>query len=89
MERLLQWLDDFEDFVYLVILSVESIRRIARSMFFALLVVALQAAGIFFALENPALTVAGGSLLLVAILYRGAVYRDIGKDASRRQSVTA
>ena len=79
MERLVQWLDDFEDLVYLVILSGESIRRIAKSLFFALLVIALQGAGIFFALENPALTVAGGSLMLVAILYRGAVYRILAK----------
>ena len=89
MERLLQWLDDFEDLVYLVILSGESIRRIAKSLFFAVLVIALQAAGIFFALEHPSLTVAGGSLMLVGILYRGAVYRDIGRGDGRRQSLTA
>jgi cation transport ATPase len=86
MERFVQWLDDLEDIVFAVVLSGEAIRRILKSLFYAGLVLILQAAGILLALTHPPTAVAGGSLMLVAILYRGAVYRDIGQ---RRQSLTA
>jgi cation transport ATPase len=87
MERLVQWLDDFEDLAYAVVLSGETIRRLLKAAFFAFAALALQAASILLALASPPAAVAGGSLLLVTILYRGAVYHDINGANPDRQSL--
>ena len=74
MERIVQYLDDLEDLVYAVALIWERIRRTFRFTFFMIASVSLQALGIFLALTIPPLAVALASLLLVTVLYRGAVY---------------
>ena len=86
MERLVQWLDDFEDLVYAVLLTGETIRRRLRAMFYAFAALALLSASILLALTSPPIAVAAGSLLLVTILYRGAVYHGANPD---RQSLAA
>lgn len=83
MERLVQWLDDLEDFIYAIVLSGETIRRLMKAAFFAGAALALQGASILLAFTHPPAAVAGGSLLLVTLLYRGAVYHraDVGRDS--------
>ena len=81
MEKLVQWLDDLEDLVYAVVLSGETIRRVLKAVFFAGAAIVLQTASILLALTNPPAAVAGGSLLLVTMLYRGAVYHGADRDS--------
>jgi hypothetical protein len=74
MERLLQYLDDLDDFVYAIALTWEKIRLLGRFSFLAIVMVILQALGIYAAIEYPPVAVSAGSLLVVGLLYRGAVH---------------
>ena len=85
MERFVQWLDDIEDLVYAVLLTRETIRRRLKAMFYAIAALALLGASVLLALTSPPIAVAAGSLLLVTILYRGAV-QGVNPD---RQSLAA
>ena len=85
MERFVQWLDDIEDLVYAVLLTRETIRRRLKAMFYASAALALLGASVLLALASPPIAVAAGSLLLVTILYRGAV-QGVNPD---RQSLAA
>ena len=85
MERFVQWLDDIEDLVYAVLLTRETIRRRLKAMFYAIAALALLGASVLLALASPPIAVAAGSLLLVTILYRGAV-QGVNPD---RQSLAA
>jgi hypothetical protein len=76
MECIIQYLDDLEDLVYTFPLMWEKIRRLCRLVFFTSASAALMSLGIYLALTNPPIAVAAGSLLLVAILYRGAVHHS-------------
>ena len=75
MERLLQYLDDLDDFVYALALVWEKVRTFGSLAIFVSLMAIVQALGIYAAFENPPFTVAGGSLLVVGLMYRGVVYR--------------
>ena len=85
MERFVQWLDDIEDLVYAVLLTRETIRRRLKAVFYAIAALALLSASVLLALASPPIAVAAGSLLLVTILYRGAV-QGVNPD---RQSLAA
>ena len=85
MERFVQWLDDIEDLVYAVLLTRETIRRRLKAVFYAIAALALLGASVMLALASPPIAVAAGSLLLVTILYRGAV-QGVNPD---RQSLAA
>ncbi len=85
MERFVQWLDDIEDLVYAVLLTRETIRRRLKAVFYAIAALALLGASVLLALASPPIAVAAGSLLLVTILYRGAV-QGVNPD---RQSLAA
>lgn len=77
MERLLQYLDDFDDLVGVVGLSLESIRRFALNVLVLAAGVLALGAGFFLALSYPSSALAIGLLLLLALAYRtlGAVPR--------------
>ena len=74
MERLLQYLDELDDFVYALALAWEKIRTLVSLTLNIAMMAAAQAVGIYLAVEQPSFTVAGGSLLVVALMYRGAVH---------------
>jgi hypothetical protein len=73
MERFLQYLDDLDDFVYAVALAWERIRSVGDLFMALTLTIVVQSLGIYAAIENPPLAVAGASLLAVVLLYRGVV----------------
>lgn len=73
MECFIQYLDDLEDFFYGIALAWERIRRICATIFFAVAALALPALTLHLVLTQPPLAVAVSSLLLVGLLYRGAV----------------
>lgn len=73
MECFVQYLDDLEDLYYAVALIWERIRTRVRFAVFVIASLALQVFGVFIALNSPPIAVAIASLLLVVLLYRGAV----------------
>ena len=74
MELIVQYLDDLEDLIYAFALKWERIRRVLRFAIFITASVSMQFLGVFLALSIPAIAVATASLLLVGLLYRGAVF---------------
>ena len=82
MERLLQYLDDMDDFVYAIALTWERVRSLCKFMLSVLLMATMQALGIYAAVTNPPLAVAGASLLAVALLYWGVVGRSTAAQAA-------
>ena len=74
MERMLQYLDDLDDFVYAIALAWERIRALGNLTLYVAVMATVQALGIYAAIENPPFTVAAGSLLVVGLMYRGAVH---------------
>jgi hypothetical protein len=76
MECFLQYLDDMEDFVYAVALIWERIRTKIRFTVFVAASATCQVLGVLLALTNPPLAMATASLLLVALLYHGAVFNS-------------
>lgn len=74
MERLLQYLDDLDDLVYAIALTGERIRTFGNLTLYVTLMAIAQAFGIYAALTHPPFTVATGSLLVVGLMYRGAVH---------------
>lgn len=73
MERLVQYIDDFEDLFYALALKAERIRQMLQFFLGMVAAIALQAGGVFIALKNPPLAVAVASLLLVGMLFRAVV----------------
>lgn len=73
MECFIQYLDDLEDFFYGLALAWERIRRMCGTIFFAGSALALPALTLHLVLTQPPLAVAVSSLLLVGLLYLGAV----------------
>lgn len=74
MERLLQYLDDLDDLVYAVLLTREKIRALGSLTLNIALMATVQAVGIYAAMVQPSFTVATGSILVVGLMYRGAVH---------------
>jgi len=75
MERLLQYLDDLEDFYYAIALLMERVRKAAKLAAFVLVFSSLLCLGILLALSSPPLALAVVSLLIVSFLYFGATGR--------------
>lgn len=73
MECIAQYLDDLEDLIYAFALKWERIQRVARFALFVLTSGLFQIVAVTLALINPPLATAVASLLLVTLLYRGAV----------------
>ena len=73
MERLLQYLDDLEDFIYAAPLIAEQLRRAIQRILFLLASIVLQIAGVILALSHPHLALAVVTLMLVALLYRAVI----------------
>ena len=73
MERLLQYLDDLEDFIYAAPLIAEQLRRAIQRILFLFASIVLQIAGVILALSHPPLALAVVTLMLVALLYRAVI----------------
>lgn len=73
MERLIQYLDDFEDLIYAAPLIAEQLRRAVQRILFLLTSISLQVAGVILALNQPPLALAIVMLLLVGMLHRAVV----------------
>lgn len=73
MEVIVQYLDNLEDLVYAVALKWERIRRAIRFAFFLILSLSFQVLGVVLALLYPPIAIAVAALLMVGLLYRGAV----------------
>lgn len=73
MEFLLQYLDDLDDFVGMLALAAERIRRAVKVLLLTCVTLAIQLFGVVLALTQPPLALAVISLLAVGMLYRAAV----------------
>ena len=73
MERLLQYFDDLDDFIYAAPLIAEQLRRAIQRILFLLASIVLQIAGVILALSHPPLALAVVTLMLVALLYRAVI----------------
>ena len=82
MERLVQYLDDLDDFFYAVALTWERVRTICNLAVTVTAVIALQGVGIYLAITNPPLVVGTASLMIVALLYRSVVYHGPGRSTT-------
>ncbi len=82
MEVIAQYLDDLEDLIYAIALKWERMRRTIRFALFVTTSVSLQVFGVLLALSYPPFAVAVAALLLVGMLYRGAVHYSPGSVAS-------
>ena len=69
MERLVQWLDDLDDLVYMVGLIGERFRRGLRSLLMTGFVLTIQIGGVLLALWHPPLAMATAMLLFVSLFY--------------------
>ena len=81
MEFFVQYLDDLDDLCYAVVLIWERIRTRVRFVGFVFTSLAFQVLGISIALKSPPIAVAIASLLLSALLYRGAVSPTVRRPA--------
>jgi hypothetical protein len=73
MERVMQYLDDLEDFVYAVALAAGRIVRAIRGLAVMTVSIALQIGALLLALAQPPLGLAVASILSVTLLYRTVV----------------
>jgi len=73
MEFLLQYMDDLDDFVGMLALAAERIRRSVEVLLLTCVTLAIQLFGVMLALTQPPLALAVISLLAVGLLYRAAV----------------
>ena len=69
MERLIQWLDDLDDLVYMVGLVGERFRRGLRSLLMTGFLLTIQIGGVLLALRHPPLAMATAMLLFVSLFY--------------------
>ncbi len=69
MERLVQWLDDLDDLVYMVGLVSERFRRSLKSLLLTGFALTIQIGGVLLALWHPPLAMAAAMLLFVSLLY--------------------
>lgn len=73
MERVMQYLDDLEDFVYAVALAAGRIVRAIRTVAVMTVSIALQIGALLLALTQPPLGLAVATILSVTLLYRTVV----------------
>ena len=82
MERLLQYMDDMDDFVYAVALTWERLRSLCNLVLSIILMSAALALGFYTAVTSPPLAVAVASLLAVTLLFWAVVGRSSGTEAA-------
>ncbi len=70
MERLLQYLDDLDDFCGMIGLVSERLRRFMQALLAYLSVVVGATAGVSLALVHPPIALATSALLFITLLYR-------------------
>ncbi len=70
MERLLQYLDEFDDLVSTFGLLAERIRNTVLTLTFLGFFLLVQLGGILLALRHPPLALAAALLMFVTLLYR-------------------
>jgi len=70
MERLLQYLDDLDDFCGIIGLSSERLRRLSYTLLSYLLLGSGAVAGAWLAVLRPPLALAVSTLLFVTLLFR-------------------
>ena len=73
MERLLQYLDDLEDFICAAPLIAEQFRRAIQRILFLIGSILLQIGGVILALIHPPLALAVVTLMLVGLLHRAVI----------------
>lgn len=73
MERLLQYLDDLEDFYFATALLMERVRSAVQLGLLLTVSFAIQFLGVLLALSRPPLALAVVSLTVVGMLYRGVI----------------
>jgi hypothetical protein len=77
MECFLQYLDDLDDFVGMLALAAERVRRVLKAIMLTCVTIGLQVFGVALALTQPPLALAAVSLVAVGILYRAAVNHPV------------
>ena len=77
MEFLLQYLDEFDDFIGALALVAERLRRLLKALILTSVTVALLLFGVMLALTQPPLALAVISLLAVGMLYRAVVNHTV------------
>ena len=70
MERVIQWLDDLDDLVWVIGLAGERIRRLCVAIGLTLAAFVLQLGGILLALSHPPIALATVIIMFVTLLYR-------------------
>jgi hypothetical protein len=70
LERLLQYLDEFDDLVSIFGLLAERIRNAALTLMFLGISLLVQLGGVLLALRHPPLALAAALLMFVTLLYR-------------------
>ena len=73
MERLAQYIDNFEDLFYAAALKAERIRQALQFLLFMAASVTLQILGVLIALRNPPMAVAVVALLVVGLIFRAVI----------------
>ena len=73
MECLLQYLDDIDDFIGMLALAAERVRRLVKAAILVGATLCAQVFGILLALTQPPLALAAVTLISVGLLYRAAV----------------
>ena len=74
MERIVQYLDELEDLIYIVLTQRERIRRALKIMIILAASFLVQAMGVLLALSQPPLALAAVSLMIVGMLYKFATF---------------
>jgi hypothetical protein len=83
MEKVMQWMDDLDDFISAIGLIKERIRNLLIKLSLLVVVLLVPAAGISLALRHPPLALASAIILFVILLYRSATepHSPLGETA--------
>lgn len=78
MERIVQYLDEFEDLICAVMMAKERLRRAVQILVILAASMLLQTLGVLLALSRPPLALAAVSLMIVGMLYNAVTSRFPG-----------
>ena len=78
MERIVQYLDEFEDLICAVMMAKERLRRAVQILVILAASMLLQTLGVLLALSRPPLALAAVSLMIVGMLYNAVTSRIPG-----------
>ena len=76
MERIVQYLDEFEDLICAVMMAKERLRRALQILLIVAASILLQTLGVLLALSRPPLALAAVSLMIVGMLYNVVTSRS-------------